>query len=324
MNQILASEVLDWLIEPTGECDRTKLFTWLNQARERMYQLYAEISLFEIVQCFELQTFCVDCNACSNTYRGVTLPREFQTPEAMWMNDLPIEMHSSWREWQRGIAPYCACGLEKFDMPGNFSSERDLIPNKPRRLSVHALMPEDAGKTATIRGIDIMGNAKLQSFVLTNVPQFTEYPMKSIAAGYGFTKDRTHGAVVLAEEGGRVLSVYAPDETTPGYKRLKITGLQDSCAQVNIRAVRRYFPIFRETDVVETDNRTAFEEMGRFLRINRKTNKDVNDIRASAHHFNQAKGALLGDRSREIGKSTVSDLRVETASFAPPRLGMWG
>lgn len=324
MNQAIAGDVLEWLIEPSGECDRTKLFTWLNQARERMYQLYAEVSLFEIVQCFALQTFYVDCQRCDQYYEGVTLPRDFQTPEAMWLNNIPIEMHSSWREWQQGIAPYCACGLEKFDMPGLFSSERDPVPGLPKRISVHALLPADVGRTATIRGVDIFGNSKLESFKLTNAPQFTTHAMKSLLSGAGFTKERSEGPVVLAQEGGRVLSVYAPDETTPGYKRIKITGVRSGCDQVNIRAARRYFPVFRETDVVELDNRTAFEEMVRFLRINKKQNLDRSDIAAAAFHFNQAKGALLGDKSREIGKSTVADLRIETPSFGPRALGNWG
>ena len=120
-----------------------------------------------------------------------------------------------------------------------------------------------------------------------------------------------------------MLSVYAPDETMPGYKRIKISGLRPGCDRVNIRAARRYFPVFRDGDVVECDNRTAFEEMVRFLRINKKQNQDRNDIVVSAHHFNQAKGALLGDRAREIGKSTSMDLRVETPSFGPRALGKW-
>lgn len=323
MNQALVSDVLDWLIEPSGECDRTKLITWLNQARERMYQLYAEIALFEINECFEVQTFCVDCNACSDAYSGVTLPREYQTVEAMWYNDSPVELFSSWREWQRGMSPYCACGLEKVDVPGLFSSERDPLPKNPKRLSVHAMLTADIGKTVTIRGVDVFGVQRVQSFQLKLTPQFTENAMRSLAAGAGFTKTRTEGGVVLAEEGGRMLSVYAPDETMPGYKRIKISGIRANCARVNIRGARRYFPVFRESDVVECDNRTAFEEMTRFLKINRKQNKDRNDIAVSAHHFNQAKGALLGDRSREIGKSTSADLRIETPSFGPHALGQW-
>ena len=98
MQQALVSDVLPWLIEPSGDCDNTKLLVWLNSARERMFQLYSEIALFEITQCFEVQSFCVDCNDCANVYSGVTLPREFQTVEAMWFNDLPVELFSSWRE----------------------------------------------------------------------------------------------------------------------------------------------------------------------------------------------------------------------------------
>lgn len=322
MNQALAGDILEYLIEPSGECDRPKLFTILNRIRERMYQMYAELPMFEISQCFEIQTFCADCNTCGERYRGVTLPRDFQTVEALWYNDDPIPLYTSWREWQRGMAPECSCGLSKFDMPGLYSSERDLLPAHPRRLSVHAELTADIGKKATIRGLDAFGAARVEVITLSTEPQFTTNAMKSIERGRGFSKERTAGGVILGEEGGRVLSIYSPDETMPGYKRIKIAGLRDACNQVNIRASRRFFPVYREDDVVETENRTAFEEMARFLRLNDKQTKSPDDMRSASAAMAQAVQALKGDRAREIGKSTRGSVEVAMYS-GPRRIGSW-
>ena len=323
MNYALASEVLDWITEPSGECDRGKLFTLLNQARERMYLLHESLPLFDISYCFQVQTFCVDCNTCAETYRGVTLPRHYQTVEAMWYNDSPIELYSSWREWVRGMSPECSCGLSKFDMPGLFSSERDPIAARPVHLRIVAQSPKDFGKKVTVRAVTVLGHTTTTEYTLVRNGVLTEHAIVALAKGSGFQKPRTEGSVVLAEENGRVLSVYEPDETMPGYKRIKLTGLRNGCEQVNIRGLRRYHPVYREGDVIETNNRTAFEEMVRFLRLNGKRDKNSDDIKGAVYHMAQSKGALMGDKSRELGKSTQTEVNLRSASYGPHRLGGW-
>lgn len=314
-NFALAGDMMDAITLGSGECDRTKMLAILNRIRARMYDWFTEIPLFEISMVFDLQTFCAEANDCAPSYRGVTLPRDFQSVEAMWLNASPIALYSSWREWQRGMAPECACGLAKYDMPGLCSSERDILPGRPVKLYVYAEQSADIGKSCTIIGTDVFGARRNYVFILTHEPQFTENAMRSIDLGRGFIKDRTKGRVILGDENSRVLSAYEPDETVPGYRRIKITGMRDDCSQVNIRGNRRYFPVYDEGALIETDNRTAFEEMARFLKINDKVNKDANDMRSAAAAIQQAKEALKGDRSRELGKSTDAVVNVALPSF---------
>lgn len=322
MQQALAGDILDWLAEPSGECDRPKLFDVLNECRERFYQLYPAITLFEIEYCFELQTFCSDCNVCDDMYRGVTLPRDYQNAEAIWNNDFAVTMNSSWREWQRGgLSPYCDCGLSKFDMPGLYSSERDLRPRMPARLGVNAVSQADVGKQVTLRGIDIFGVAREQVLTLGIERVFTDHIWRSINRGSGFSKPRTEGPVIFSEENGRILSIYSPDETMPGYRRIKITGAGGGRAQLNVRGMRRYFPVFKETDVVELDNRTALTEMARFIRVNKKVSKDSSDLRTASFALDQVRAALEGDKARDAGKTAQATMRVESIGFGPPRLG---
>lgn len=323
MNYELAGTVLDWITEPAGECDRPKLFKWLNQARERFYQMYPDIPLFFITECFEVQTFCTDCNECNDMFAGITLPRDHQTVEAMWFQDTPLNLYSEWREWQRGISPQCSCELSKIDLPGSFSSERDVYPKRPARLQVRALHPNDVGKKAVLRYVDITGTVRMTEFPLSLTGGLTELPVKGLAPGAGFSKDRTEGAVLLAEDNGRLLSLYAPDETVPTYRRIKLLGLRAGCDKVNIKSARKFFPLFRENDVVETDNRTAFEEMARFLRLNSKNEKDGNDLKAAGYHLGQARLALAGDKARQLGKSTQTEVQVVTPNFSRRALGGW-
>lgn len=317
----LAGDVLDAVTLGSGECDRVKALGILNRIRERLYQMFPSIPLFDISMVFDLQSFCADANDCAPSYRGVTLPRAFQSVEAMWLQSMPITLYTSWREWQRGMAPECFCGLAKYDLPDLYSSERDILPGRPVKLSVYAENGADVGKRAAIIGTDVFGARRTYEFILTHEPQFTENAMRSIDRGRGFIKTRTVGRVILSDENSRVLSAYEPDETVPGYRRIKITGMRDDCSQVNIRGNRRYFPVYAEGDLIETDNRTAFEEMARFLKINDKVNKDANDMRSAAAALAQAKEALKGDRSRELGKSTDGVVSVALPCFQHHALG---
>lgn len=321
MNYELAGTVLDWIEKPSNECDRTKLFDVLNRIRERMYMMYSKVPLFDLTECFEVQRFCLDCNNCHNVYLGVTLPRDYQNIEAMWFNDLPVELFSSWREWQHGISSPCECGLAKYDLPGSYSTERDIFPAYPKKIGAHLSNPADAGKKVTIRGKDAEGVERVEVLTLKASPQFTTHELRSIAKGTGVTKARTAGSVLLADEDGRVLSKYAPDETVPGYRRIKITGLNNCDRRVNIRGSRRFFPVYNETDVVETNNRMAFEELARFLRINDQQNKSGSDLQAAAGHMAQAMNALLGEKSRDTGKATNTSLNVIAVPNGPRRLG---
>lgn len=320
-NYALAGEVLDWIAQPYGECDRAKLWPVLNEIRQRMYLLYESLPLFDITMCFEVQEFCAECNICRDTYRGVTLPREFQNVEAMWYGDTPVELYSSWREWQQGIAPECSCALEKYDLPGSFASERDPIFNRPERLRVSPILTADFGGTAVVRYIDHTGVNHVESLPLQLNGALTEFPARGLAQGAGFSKKRTQGGVTLSTESGRMLSMYAPDETVPSYRRIKITGIPQFCAQVNIRGSRKFHPVYAETDVVETDNRVAFAEMARFIRINEKPSQNADDLRTMQAHAGQAKIALSGEKAREHGKSTRAELRIESGQQGPPRIG---
>lgn len=313
MQQALAGEVLDWLAEPSGECETAKLFEVLNACRARFYALYPEIPLFSISERIDIQTFCEAGE--HGPYAGITLPREFQTVEAMWYGGCAVDLQSSWREWQRGYPSTCECSLATRQMSELYAVERDLRMGMPSPLRIHCEREEDEGKLASVRLEDFAGVKREWKVKLTVEPQFTDWPVRMVLKNGGVSKPRTAGHVVLAEVCGRVLSRYAPDETVPGYRRQSIVGL---CQQgsVYVRGSRQMFKVYDENDVVEHALQPAWEEMALFLKLNKERGSDKQE---AVYHLAQAKGLLLADHARSLGKNTRQQVRTPMAS--PCRLG---
>lgn len=310
-----------------GECDPAVAAEVVNTIRQHFYLWYQEVRLFlDAVECFRVHTFCLDCNECQDTYRGVTLPREMQTVEAMWHNDWPVKLLSDWREFQTSISPECDCRLTKIDMPGAFSTIADVAPTVPTRLLVSIADPADAGKRFVLRGRDGGGAPLAHVMTLAREPQVTPF-FSSIDARGGVLKDLTAGRVFLVDAGGKLYGRYEPDETVPAYRRIKITGLRDDCDVVNIRAARRYHPLYGDDDVVESDNATAFDAMARYLRLYRRADKDSASLTAEKDHLATAKALMTGERAREAGTATHGQVVVRTPVFRGKQLrrgrGRW-
>jgi hypothetical protein len=299
-----------------GTCDADKLARAVNTIRRHFFNWYQEVSLFlDAVQCFRVHTFYSECNACVGGYQGVTLPRDCQTVEAMWWNDWPVKMQSSWREFQVGISPECDCRLQKFDLPGLFSTAVDLHPARPQKVCLKALDEADIGKKIIIRGTASTGQPVTQEFQLSTVLQMTDWPMMSIDRMGGVIKDVTAGRVLLAAEDGTLLAIYEPDETVPGYRRIKITGLQGGCEVVNIRCARRFFPLTDDDDVVETDNAPAWDSMARYLRLYEQAAKTRDTLTVEKDHYATAMKMMIGDKAREAGHATAASVVMVTPSF---------
>ena len=317
----LFSDAKEWLRSEAETCDDRRLAKLVNDVRRHFYLMYEDVDLFlDVQECFEVQSFPLECNGCSDCYRGVTLPRGYHTIEAMWFNNAPVDLRSGWREYQEGIAPECDRQLQAISMGDNFPTERELGHGYGEKLKFLCVDPADRGKRVVVRGMDIYGVEVKETVTLDTRYVETANRYASLHRPAGIVKDTTIGAVIVAEHEGRILSRYAPDERIPAYRRVKITGLPDDCAQVNIRASRRFIPLFDDNDVVESDNSLAFEEMARFVRLNSKVNKEDVDMRAAKMHYTQAKALMLGEKARDLGKATKTDLKIATCNFTPRRL----
>lgn len=318
MHYALLSQAKRWIANAYGTNDPETLTEVINAIRREWYAWYEDTAIFvDVEECFEVQTFPLGCNRVADCYRGITLPRGWESIEAMWLNDRPVQMFDRWRQWQDGLACPCDNALAKYDMGDSFPTERDMIPGRACKLVAQALSPKDIGKRFVIRGTSFTGDPIEQAFSLETRPQVSALPFLSINQPGGIVMDLMEGRVALAQDGGRLLSVYAPGEQVPAYKRVKITGLPSGHSYVIIRGARRYVELFDDYDVVESDNSRAWESMARAIRLNRKADRDGKDMQSEKLYVTQCRELLLGDKSRSLGKSAQQRVNIVSPRFTP-------
>ncbi len=313
MSYTTVGKALTWLENPLGKTvkhNRCEMVDTLNRIRQHFYLWYESIPLFlDGEECIEVQEFALDCN-CKETYLGITLPREYETVEAIWINNTPIKMYDRWREYRDGFKDSCGCKLAMYDVANFFPTEREFAPcGVCTHVKFLAKDPGDGGKIVRIKYKDSTGQDFQDEIVLKHDTYIkTEKPVLQIEPRGGIVlPPDLVGTVLIADENGRVLSEYSPNEIVPSYRRMK---LENVCCgdQVLVHASRKFTELFLDSDVIETDNRLAIEEAGRFMRYNDSTSADLTfEAKASAHIAN-SRLYLLGEKSRHRGKATISNL----------------
>jgi len=314
MGYATVRQALYWLEKPTGltvKDNRCALVEYLNRIRSYFYLLYGQVDLFmDGEECITATEFPLDCS-CKETYVGITLPAEYETVEAIWRNDVPIKMYDKWREYREGVKANCCTKIAMYDIENFFPTEREI---SPCGACVHVKMrvdnPQDDGKIAIIRYVDGAGQDAEDQIVLGDKYVKTERPVKRIQPRGGIVlPSDLVGAVYIAEECGRILSYYAPWQTVPSYRRLKLVGVCER-DQVLVKASRRFKPLYFDNDVIETDNRLAIEEAARYFRYNDNSSADVAFDSKAAIHAANAKFYLLGEKGRHRGHATISQMRL--------------
>ena len=322
MGYTLFSTAKSWCAPGYGDCDPKKLADVVNRIREHFYNWYQTLELFmDAAECFRLQRFASDCqdDRCNEFYRGITLPRHMQQVEAMWLNNYPVKLRSEWREYQTGMTGECDCRLEKYDVPGRFSTAIDINRRYPKRLKVRAFDPADAGKRFAVRGTASTGQPVVEEFKLSTDVQESQWEFAAIDQEAGIIKELTAGRVALVDDDGKLLSIYEPDEEVPAYRRIKITGMDESCDVVNIRASRRYFKLYGDDEAVEIDSEVAFDAMARYLKLYQMSSKTSESLKQEKDYYATAFNMLTGAKSRERGKATQANVVIATPQFGGGR-----
>lgn len=307
-------QLLQWLQKPLGKtivANRDELVEQANRVRQLFYLMYDDnATVFTVEECMNIQKFPVDCDDCREFYYGVTLPDHMDQVEAMWRNSQRVILHHRWREYKYGIARDKSCKLEKFDLQTTYPSELDIAVGCCTRLKLLALDRRDFGKEARVTYVDSGGQKHTDVVKLGQEYQSIEREAKLLAQG-GIVLPEIEGGVILAEGTGRILSEYQSHERVPTYKRIKITGVEEG-DQVNIVALARFTPRFFDHDVIETDNKLAWQEGAKYLKFNDSESPEL--LQKAEMHLVRCKQYLFGDRSRDIGKTTIRQVK-----FGPVR-----
>ena len=228
-----------------------------------------------------------------------------QTPEAAWHNRHPVKLFNKWRECRSGLKFDDSCKIEIYEVAGRFPTEIDIQNNGcPTAIKFRVECEADVGRTAIVQYIDANGRQEEEIIELHRDYSATEG--QALKIEQVILDDQLQGGVKIAQMNGTIISEYGPEETVPSYRRFKVTGLKDD-SQIAVRANRKYIPLFFDTDTVETDNQLAIEEMARYFRLNDSSDAELKQ-QASIHAKN-AKGYLLGEKSRDLGKGSISQFR---------------
>lgn len=316
MSQTSFGTMLQWIERPfntTVERDRPLLVDMANRIREKMYNLYLQYELeVDVEECFEIQDFC-RCGQCEEYYKGVTLPSYMQTVEAAWASKQPINLYSKWRESKVGIAPSEDCKLAIYDMPGFYPTERDLFPcGCLDKIQFFPKSPLDAGKVVTISYVNEQNDTITEQVPLLRGSWSSIEGHASSIKSIILPTQLRGGVSVRQQTGARLLSEYAPHESVPSYRRIKVTGIKCGCVVV-IRASRQFTPLYEDHDIVETANRDAIEDAARHL-FYANSGSEGGMIQKAEYHRQMFEASLRGEQSRKIGINRENS----TSSLGPP------
>lgn len=253
---IFVSEIFEQAKQIFGICNERLLLRLISDAVQLLSNKGEVDALVAYVD------LCVD-GQC------VTLPREVETVLAVNIGGRPALGHDVLFSFHlNGPGDFnCSCAYDWFD-GGNFPTYRDL--KCPAKLVAQLDSDEDEGKQLWVYGHDEQ-NRPLRSQVNgvwrdghqiptifgVSVPDSQAPTISRITA---IQKDRTAANIRLSSYDvstftGTLIGIYEPDETTPQYRRIKLS--RTGCKWVRIFFRKRSFELFSQHDRILLHSRPA-------------------------------------------------------------------
>lgn len=293
--------------------DRPEVVDAINKYRETLYNAYATLKLFDAsFHCICISTFRARCSPCEPCYQGFTLPSDVASLETVWIYGRPLILRSRWRESHTGIDHGCGPRLEVIEMSEQFPTERGL--KEVTRLRVYTEREEDAGKKVTVEVTDVDGKDHTLSFTLVS-DGWAEADVL-VSEIHTVSLPSRVGAITLAQENGYELSVYQPYELpVPQYRRYKLAS--SNCpATVLVQGVKKFVPLYFDSDVIEIGSRLAMESFGRYLRYGEVTTESK-DIQRSRLDLEDMWAHVRGIVARHRGASTQDGTPFKGRKVSP-------
>jgi hypothetical protein len=266
--------------------------SYINRYRLLLYTEYSKYKLFDnVYHKIAVQNY--------GEYYGVPVPPDVDGVEAVWSCGDPLLIRSRWREAHFGLGVHSLGRVEVISAAQQFPTERDL--GKASKIKIFTEHEDDAGKVVKLEVLD--QNCRSKCIALTLIGDgFAVSPYKiSQIISVSLPAERK-GALVLAQDDGRVLSEYAPWETVPAYRRLKINDRK--CAStVVVQASQKYIPVHFDQDVVEVGNQLIIEAAARFFKYGETTTESKEITRAEydrAEMDRLLKSAIARQRGRAV------------------------
>lgn len=292
--------------------DRAEVMENLNRYRNLLYNRYDELKLFnDVFHCMAVQTLPHSCmHVCGEgvpTFQGITLPEDVASLESAWYSNEPLKLRSRWREAHTGIGAGSGTRIELVEMAERTPIECPMT--KCCKLKVWSEHEDDLDQVATITVLDFAGVEKTIEFGLK--PQAWAYSRSTVGQVISVAlPSGLRGRVTLAQEDGKVLSRYVPGETVPLYRRFRVASYCPS-GNILIQGVKRYRPIYCDSDIVEVGDQLVIEAAGSFLRYRAKT-VDTKEINRAEYDRSEMGRELAGLVARHRGNAIQDSTAMAT------------
>ncbi len=287
------------ILNKSWDSDRRECIETLNRVRLLLYTSYEKFKLFDDV-------FHCICVTSFNGYRGFTLPNDVLGVEAVYRHGVPLTLRSRWRESHTGFGCGKQSRCEAVLMAETFATERDI--NKITKIKIFTEHEDDNGKKAFIEVIDASNRQKKIAFTLIG-QGFAVSPVK-VKKILSVSLPTLVGSLLLAQDDGYELSNYAPWESVPNYRRMKIS--DGNCpAVVLVQGTRKFQKVYFDADVVEVGNQLIIEEATSYFKMQAGTSEAA-ELQASEFHLKKMAGYLTSEISRHRGNSIQDNGPLKT------------
>lgn len=275
--------------------DRLRVVNLVNKYRNLIYTEYDKHKLFDNV----FHHICVSDFAQGGVpYKGFTLPSDVLGVESIYACGFPLTLHSRWRESHTGLGVNTSVIVEAVEMAETFATERDL--QLCTRIKVYAESELDTGKKVYVEAINSAN--KLVKICFTLVGEgFAVSSIKVKKIVSVSLPPQRGGSVRLSQSDNYDLSIYAPWETVPVYRRYKVSD-SSSTKTVLVQGTKRYVPIYFDHDIVEVGNQLTIEEGVQFFKYS-KGSKDQAELKTAEYHYAKFNDYIKGDIARNRGNA---------------------
>lgn len=270
--------------------DRREVIEVLNRIRLLQYTMYEKFKLFDDV-------FHCICVTNFNGYRGFTLPNDVLGVEAVYRYGIPLTLRSRWRESHTGFGCNRQSRCDAVLMAETFATERDI--NKITKVKIFTEHDDDNGKKAYLEVIDATNRQKKICFTLIS-QGFAVSPVK-IKKILSVSLPTLVGSLLLAQDDGYELSYYAPWESVPNYRRMKIS--DGNCpTTVLVQGTKKFQKVYFDEDAVEVGNQLILEEGSAFFKMSENTS-DAKELETAEYHLTKMGNYLKSEIARHRGNS---------------------
>lgn len=282
--------------------DRTEVVEYLNKYRLLLFTEYEKFKLFDdVFHCICVESFnqaCVNDSCEDSTYQGFSLPNDVLGVEAVWSYGLPLTLRTRWREAHMGIGVANLGRVEAVMMAEVFATERDM--DSVTKIKLYAEHEEDDKKDAYLEVIDASGRQKRIRFCLVG-NGFAVSPVRVRKILSVSLPSNLRGGILLSQTNNRELSWYAPWETVPTYRRMKVAA--SSCpSTVLVQGTKKFHPVYFDHDIVEVGNQLIIEAAGRFFKYGEATTEAKEINRAQLDRLEMER-LLKSEQSRHRGRA---------------------